>query len=125
MEFKHKTKVLIVDDDPGIRKIFYAMFAELNCEPVVAESGEKGLDEFARKEFDIIFSDINMPPGMDGIEFTRAIRQRNPYIPLILVTGYEPRKLEAEAAGCTDLMHKPVSINVFKEKLEQYVPLRN
>lgn len=103
-------RILVIDDDEGIRRITHALVEELGH---VVEPARDGLDGLSRlKEgFDLILLDVVMP-GLDGFEICRRIRQ-DPFgksVPVIIVTSLETKehRLRAVEAGANDFIAKPI-----------------
>lgn len=82
-------RVLLVDDDSGVREVTAALLAELGCEVAEAGSGGMALDilERAAKPYDLAVLDFAMP-GMNGAELARLLEARWPALPVLFVTGY-------------------------------------
>jgi DNA-binding response OmpR family regulator/anti-sigma regulatory factor (Ser/Thr protein kinase) len=104
-----KQILLVVDDDPEIRRYIHGMFKE-QFTVYEADSGKKGLEMAEKYTPDIIISDIKMEDG-DGIDFCRQIKRHVSlsYIPVILLTGTESSelKLEGVEGGADDYITKP------------------
>lgn len=77
--------VLIIEDDPRIRRILQMTLQREGLDVVEAESGESGLEQLADRSFDVILLDL-MLPGMDGFEVCREVR-RSSNVPIIMVTA--------------------------------------
>lgn len=90
-------RVLVVDDEPAMAAVT-AIYLEdrMGCTCEVCTSAKKALDTLESSPFDIIVSDYQMP-GMDGIEFLKAVRARPAYIPFILFTGRSREEVVIEA----------------------------
>ncbi len=82
-----KGRLLIVDDEPEIRKMLVRHFFFLGYEAEEAENGSEALDILAEKRFDVVISDIRMPK-MDGVSLLREIRHQYPMTRVIMITGY-------------------------------------
>jgi pilus assembly protein CpaE len=117
-------KLLIVDDEPSVRKLLSRYFESRGFAVIVAEDGLSGW-QAARDELpDIVLTDVSMPE-MDGYELTRTIR-RNPStagIPVILLSAH--RESEAMVTGyecgADDYIAKPVDMDVLKHKIDALV----
>ena len=105
----HPISVLHVDDDPSITDLTATFLERENDRFTVetATSANEGLETLADRPPDCVVSDYNMP-GVDGIEFLRAVREDHPDLPFILYTGKgsEAVASEAIAANVTDYLQK-------------------
>ncbi len=79
-------RILLVDDDPTIRKIGSTLLESKHYEVLCAEDGFEGLAALKRSLPDIIISDLRMP-NMSGFEFLSVVRHRFPAIPVIVISG--------------------------------------
>jgi two-component system response regulator AtoC len=105
--------VLLIDDDPGIRKLLgreLSRRADLQVE--TAAGGEQGLALLDRLGFDVVVCDVRMP-GMDGLEVLKRIKDREPDITeVIMLTGHGTidSAIEAIKAGAYHYLTKPVKV---------------
>ncbi len=102
-----KRRLLVVDDEPIIRRVFVDLM-ESECEVVVAASAEEGLEQLRLGKFDLIVTDKNLP-GLSGLELAQQARQLDPHSRVILMTGY-PSLVTAQQAlelGVLDYLLKP------------------
>lgn len=105
-------RILVVDDDPGLRALFVDFLEQQRFESRVAPDGPSALAALDTDRFDLIFVDFHMP-GMSGLELAAVVRRTDPVIPIILVTG-EVHGLEAEAvarAGISRVLPKPFPLH--------------
>jgi two-component system chemotaxis response regulator CheY len=92
----------------------------------IADNGADGYELACAKEPDIIITDWLMDP-VDGLEFTRMIRQServaNPYVPIIMMTGYSSkiRVEEARDVGITEFLVKPFTANDLYTRIQQII----
>ena len=93
-------KILVVDDDPGVQMTIRRLLERAGHDVAVAGDGKTGLAAFAAGDFDLLFLDIFMP-GMDGLETMRHIHQREPAIPIIVISG---RPLVPDAGAEPDFL---------------------
>jgi two-component system, OmpR family, KDP operon response regulator KdpE len=100
-------KVLVVDDEPQIRRVMRVILSGENYEVVEARSGESALLRFREFLPDLVLLDLNMP-GMSGLKTCRAIRETSE-VPIIVLTvrHEEEEKVEALDAGADDYVTKP------------------
>src|SRR5437899_2463393 len=100
-------KVLVVDDEPQIRRVMRVILAGENYEVVEARSGEAALLRFREFLPDLVLLDLNMP-GMSGLEACRSIRDTSD-VPIIVLTvrREEEEKVEALDPGADDSVAQP------------------
>lgn len=103
-------KVLVVDDDPVVGKSFNRVLSGKGYIVVTAEDGYEALQKLQLEHYDMVFTDLRMP-GMDGVEVAEKVKARQPWTPVVIVTGYGSGKSEerARAAGVAEFLHKPLS----------------
>ena len=103
-------KILVVDDDPVVGKSFDRVLSGRGYVVITANDGAEALRKIADEKYDAVFTDIKMP-GMDGIEVARHIKSQQPWLPVVIVSGYATTENEARAreAGVSTIMHKPLS----------------
>jgi len=102
-------KILVIDDEEDIRRVFQQAFSNIGYSIVVAGSSEEALGILRNGEFHIIFIDLNLP-GMNGIELCRKIKCCNSNTICYALTGY-PTIFEQEDcafAGFDAFFPKPV-----------------
>jgi two-component system KDP operon response regulator KdpE len=101
--------ILVIDDEPQLRRALESVFTQRGYEVVLAASGEDGLVRVAEKAPDAIILDL-MLPGMSGIETARALRRMTAAPILVLsVKGAEEDKILALDEGADDYLTKPFS----------------
>jgi CheY-like chemotaxis protein len=81
--------ILVVEDDQGAREIAAMILEAEGYRVLAANGGLQALDLLAgSEEVDLIFSDINMPGGMDGIQLARRIAELDGQLPVVLTSGH-------------------------------------
>ena len=80
-------RLLLVDDEPGIRKVVGIALMDFGYAVLEAANGDEGLEIFRREKPPVVITDIRMP-GMDGLDLLRAIKAEAPETEVILVTGH-------------------------------------
>ena len=104
--------ILVVDDEPQIRRVMRTTLAAHGYEVEDTRSGEEALEKLRASRYDLVLLDINMP-GMGGIEACRTIRQEaygtELAIIMLTVRSAESDKVEALDAGADDYVTKPFS----------------
>jgi two-component system KDP operon response regulator KdpE len=100
-------KILVIDDEPQIRRVMRVILSGENYEVLEARSGDAALLRFRESLPDLVLLDLNMP-GMSGLETCRAIREGSD-VPIIVLTvrHEEEEKVEALDAGADDYVTKP------------------
>jgi two-component system KDP operon response regulator KdpE len=100
-------RILIVDDDPQIRRVLRTSLVAQNYEVADARNGEEALEKLREEKLDLVILDMNMP-GMSGLETCRTIRSSSDIaIIMLTVRDAESDKVEALDAGADDYMTKP------------------
>jgi two-component system KDP operon response regulator KdpE len=100
-------RILVVDDDPQIRRVLKVTLSGQGFEVDDARNGEAALDKVRQARFDLVLLDINMP-GMSGLEVCRAIRATSEMaIIMLTVRDGESDAVEALDAGADDYVTKP------------------
>jgi two-component system KDP operon response regulator KdpE len=104
-------KVLIVDDEPSIRRAIRTTFGTLGFDIAEAVTGEQALPLLRAANFDAVLLDVNMP-GMGGLEACREIRRQYPRMAVLMLTvrDNEDDKVEALDAGADDYVTKPFPV---------------
>ncbi len=105
-----KKHVLVIDDDAVVGRSFDRVLTEKGYDVSTALSGEEGLEKMDTREYDLVFTDIKMP-GMDGLEVAERIRDRCPWTPVVVITGYGSEESEAKARvlGTKGFVRKPLT----------------
>ncbi len=113
-------KVLVIDDEPGIRSLLDTLLSRKGYDVVLAESGQKGLECFRQEHPDVLVLDLKMP-GMDGLTVLRQIRSLDPIIPVIILTGAGTAETEqrVRAMGVTEYVEKEFSLHLLGDALKR------
>ena len=107
-------RILIIDDDEAIRKVFILALEGTGFQTDTAPSGEKGIEMVHQVKYDLIYLDLKMPQ-MDGVQTLRKIREMEKKIPVYIITAFYGEFMEdlkkAEADGIDfELLKKPMGI---------------
>ncbi len=107
-----KGNVLLVEDDDEVAALVSEMLAQLGYKVVRAASAPAALGALADgRSVDVVFSDIMMPGGMNGVDLARELHRRRPDIPVLLTSGYaEDARRDAEAANIP-ILRKPYQVD--------------
>jgi two-component system, OmpR family, KDP operon response regulator KdpE len=102
-------RILVVDDDPQIRRAMKATLTARGYQVSDSRTGEEALDQLRSEAYDLVLLDMNMP-GTGGIETCRLIRSSSDIaIIMLTVNNTEKDKVEALDAGADDYVTKPFS----------------
>lgn len=112
----HKRKLLIVDDQNGIRVLLMEVFSSEGYETYQASNGRLALDIVKNKQPDLVLLDMKIP-GMDGLEILKHIREIDTEIKVIMMTAYGELDMIKEAMALGALAHftKPFDIDELRQ----------
>ena len=112
--------ILLVDDEPGIRKVLGISLADSGYRVHVAENGQEALRLFREIKPPIVLTDIKMP-DMDGIELLQKIKQESPDTEVIMFTGHGDMELAIKSLKyeATDFVTKPINDDVLEIALKR------
>jgi len=108
-------RILVIDDEPSIRKSFLTALEDTEYLVETAESGEVGIEKLKKQKYNLIFLDLNMP-GLNGVETLRELREIDKDVPIYIVTAFhaaftDQLKKAAEDMVDFELLKKPLSAN--------------
>jgi CheY-like chemotaxis protein len=117
-------KVLVIEDNPDMRKLLSVELELMGFEPITAGGGEEGVSKAISEKPDLVLLDILMP-DMDGRDTARILR-RNPEtkdIPIIAETALSDRRVLNSCldAGCNDYLVKPFTYKELESKLHVFI----
>lgn len=115
-------RILVVDDEPHIRRVLEVILGSSGFDVVLASDGMQGLDNLSREPVDLILLDLMMP-GANGLEILSKIRA-NPEranTPVIILTakGQDTDREAALAGGASDFLTKPFSPKKLIARIEE------
>jgi len=104
-------RVLVVDDETIMQDVMSDILGESGYNVDIAENGQVALEKTETVEYDMVFADIRMPV-MDGIQFLRLLKERNPDLSIVMMTGYASVDVAVEAMklGAFDFVTKPFNL---------------
>jgi CheY-like chemotaxis protein len=120
-------RILVIDDDEAVREATAMVLEEEHFEVVTVPDGKSGIEAVKAGAFDLVIVDLFMP-GIDGLQTTKAIRQINPSVPVIAVSGFMlgNRRLEmpnfdtmATEVGAVSTLYKPFQVAALVQAIEQ------
>lgn len=120
-----QSKILVVEDDSGLREALVDTLNLAGHECVEAESGESALLMLKQESVDIVISDVNME-GMSGLALLKSIKATYPELPVLIMTAYgtiDDAVLAIKDGAC-NYIAKPFAPEVLLNMVSQYVPLK-
>jgi DNA-binding NtrC family response regulator len=104
--------ILVIDDEPLIRKMLAEFFSSQGFEIVGVEDGKAGIDLLKQRKFDLLLVDLSMP-GIGGIDVLREVKDLDIRIPSIVLTGFGSIQSAVEAVrlGAYDYLTKPFNLD--------------
>jgi YesN/AraC family two-component response regulator len=110
VDIEKDKKILLVDDEEGIRKVLGISLEDLGYQVTPATDGVQGLELFRQHLPSIVITDIKMP-AMDGIDLLKQIKEESPDTEVIMLTGHGDMDLAIECLKleATDFITKPIN----------------
>jgi len=116
-----KPRILCVDDEPSILKIFEGLFAPNDYEIIKAQNGQEALEKLNEERVDLVLMDIMMPK-LDGLEACRRIKgnERTRDLPVVMVTALSEKAdlIKGIEAGAEDFISKPFDAREILERVK-------
>jgi CheY-like chemotaxis protein len=104
-----RLKILLVEDNVGVRSFARSLLEDLGAIVTDAASADEAEDALSKSTYDIVFSDVVMP-GRSGIDFARQLETNQPKQRILLATGYSKEVVSGNAAGFK-ILRKPYSVD--------------
>jgi CheY-like chemotaxis protein/putative methionine-R-sulfoxide reductase with GAF domain len=125
MPLMEKRKVLIIDDQPIITDLLVDILLGMGYSSEVALGGKEGLKIFAKDGFDLVITDLGMP-DISGWEVSRSVKELNPSVPVILITGFgvDPDPGKMRDSGVDFIINKPFQIDRLEKIIKQMISLK-
>jgi PAS domain S-box-containing protein len=109
--------VLLVEDNPEVATVSTGLLEQLGYKVRWVADASAALEELEKDGIDIVFSDVVMPGKMDGIGLAKTIREKNPNIPILLVTGYSSSTKEIGSEF--SILRKPYQLHELSRELQK------
>jgi len=105
--------VLIVEDEPDLMDVAAALYISMGYEVLTASGAHEAMDLLASRKVDILFTDIIMPDGMNGVELATFTREHYPQVKIILASGYPLPALRLDKGNLNDFafVNKPYRLS--------------
>ncbi len=117
------TRVLVVDDEKNIRKLYETELKREGYEVLTAESGEEALEVIGREPLDIVVLDIRLE-GMDGIDCLRTIMEKRRDLPVVLNSAYSTYKQDFASWMADAYVVKSSDLTELKDKIKEVLVAR-
>ena len=117
-------RVLVIDDQPIVTDLLVSVLERMNYKSEVASCGKDGVEMFEKDGFDLVITDLGMP-DISGWEVSKTIKQKNPDIPVIVITGWgiDPDPGKMKDSKVDFIINKPFQIDqlekIIKDLLEK------
>ncbi|MGZ5495858.1 MAG: sigma-54-dependent transcriptional regulator [Candidatus Aminicenantales bacterium] len=117
--------ILIVEDDPLVRKTLASQLAKKGFDVTAAETGEGGVTAFAESSPDLVLLDVRLP-DIDGLEVLRRIRERNRRAVILVMTAFDDMKTTVEAIklGAFEYLVKPLNMTELELAIDKAFQVR-
>lgn len=116
-------RILLVDDNAVVRDMLVDLVGSLGYTADAASSGAEALALFDRRRYDIVLTDLLMP-GMSGWEVLAAVRQRDPQMPVIIITGTPATGDPRAALPAVAVLRKPVDVTALDTMIKRMLARR-
>ena len=105
-------RILIVDDEPDFRTLLVEALGSMGYSPEGAETAEAAIEMAKARHYAIIFTDLNMPGGLSGLDLINTVQEIDPRTFCILMTGYATTEsaIQALKRGAYDFIQKPFKL---------------
>lgn len=115
-------RILVIDDEEAIRKLFISALKGTGYQVETAKSGEQGIEKARETKFNLIFIDLKMP-GMDGVKTLRELWKMGQTVPIYIVTAYYDDFIDQLQSAANDaisfqVIRKPVSVDEIRSIAE-------
>jgi len=111
-------KILVVDDEENIRKLYTEELEEMGYEVKAVSDGAQALAEMEKAKFDLVTLDMRMA-GMEGIETLRKMKEKDRSLPVIISTAYEQYKQDF-GSWCSDAyVVKSADMSILRETIKK------
>ncbi len=114
-------RVLIVDDNPNMSNLLSDMLEVFEFTSQRAADGEEALSLLNQNDFALLITDLRMPK-MSGLELLKAVKDKYPQLPVVVITGYSTEATENEllSAKADGFLNKPFRMNDIETVLRRF-----
>ena len=122
MAVKQKKRILVVEDDEGMRSLLRDFFEEEGFEVETAEDGAKVVPRLIKSSFDLVITDIRMP-GLSGLDIVPTLKQIQPGVAVLVITAFGGKDVRYRtlARGADAYLEKPLQLEKLKTLVNQLI----
>jgi two-component system, LuxR family, response regulator FixJ len=122
MEGMNAAQVVFVDDEPAVCSVVHKTLERAGASVACFQNAQDCLRHLAARPCDLLITDVKMP-GMDGMDLLQCVKERLPWLPVLVVTGYGdvPMAVRALKAGAADFVEKPLDRDSFLQAVQRLV----
>src|SRR5439155_20036088 len=115
---RRRLRILLVEDERGVREFLSEALTELGHRVRVAVDGREGVAAIGEEPVDVVLTDLGLP-GLRGDEVARAVAERRPGTPVLLLTGWgEQAQNEPQPPGVSRVLAKPITVDALAAALD-------
>lgn len=120
-------KILVVDDDPVIRRLLQERLTNEQYQVVVAEDGHEAKALLEQSHYDVVVTDLVMPRGIGGIEVLEISKELHPETEVLLITAHSSvdTAVAAMKKGAADYLEKPINFDELLLRLDKIANLKS
>lgn len=115
-----KKKILLADDDPGVRSALRRVLESEEYEVVTSANGRETAAKFTQERPDLVLLDLNMP-DWDGWEVFKLMSADQPLVPVIIITAQPQQYVHAANLGVDAIMEKPLDLPCLLKTIAEYL----
>ena len=116
-------RILIVDDEPLIRRLFVRNFSRKGFQVLSAPDGKEALETIRRERPDLVVLDVRMPV-MDGIEVLQSFAKANQKMTIIVLTAYDDFQPRAAELGAVECITKPFDLDYLETRIMTHLMMK-
>lgn len=122
LKTQNSCQILIVDDNPHMTSLLADTLEFFNYKGVAAKDGEEALHKLKEDSYDMVITDLRMPK-MGGMDLLRAIKDKFPNLPVVVITGFgtDSSKSDALSAHADDFLSKPFKVDEIQKLLQKHL----
>lgn len=117
-----KKRILVIEDDEGMRFLLEDFFKEEGFETDFVSNGSEAFRKLVRETFDLILTDVRMP-GLTGLDILPGIKKLHPEVPIIVITAFGSEEVHRRAIkrGATAYLEKPLHFSKLRTMIHEII----